>query len=157
MIGAGDPSLIKTLAAVADAMSPALRPWWVIGSAAVALHGADAGKVGDVDILVDPSDADALFRRLGVAALDLLPHPLFRSERFARWAVHPLPVEMMAGFAIATTGGWQRLEPATRHGIAVDGRIIHVPAREELIAILGRIGRPKDVARAAALEGREPG
>jgi hypothetical protein len=44
-----------------------------------------------------------------------------------------------------------------RHGIAVDGRIIHVPAREELIAILRRIGRPKDVARAAALEAREPG
>jgi hypothetical protein len=50
------PELGETLARVADALAEARQPWWIIGSAAVALHGADV-TVGDVDVLLGEADA----------------------------------------------------------------------------------------------------
>ena len=43
--------LLETLVTTADAMPDAQDPWWVISSAAVALHGLAPIEVGDVDLL----------------------------------------------------------------------------------------------------------
>ncbi|WP_310596167.1 hypothetical protein [Sphingomonas sp.] len=151
------PTLASTLAAVAKAMAPATRPWWVIGSAAVALHDVAAGEVRDVDVLIDPVDVTALFGELSIAPITLAPDPLFRSDVFARWTGAGLPVEFMAGFSVATVDGWSAVRPVTRQAIALGAATVYTPDRAELIALLRRFGRPKDLRRAAALEGRKTG
>ncbi|MCP3734563.1 hypothetical protein M9979_06705 [Sphingomonas sp. RP10(2022)] len=138
-------------------MRGAREPWWIIGSAAVALHGADAGHVHDVDLLVGHDDARRLFARLNIAPLTMAPDPLFRSALFARWSAPPVPVEIMAGFAVASGETWSPVWPQSRRAVRIGEAVLYVPERGELIALLRRFGRPKDQLRAAALEGRAPG
>ena len=57
-----DDRLFETLAMVAKVTRVAQSHWWVIGSAAVALHGATQISVGDVDILLSAEDAKAILR-----------------------------------------------------------------------------------------------
>lgn len=146
-----DP-LRESLALVADAMRAARDPWWIIASAAMALHGAHPIHVADIDLLTSERDADAL-----VAAIGLTPAPpddsdRFRSARFARWTLPPLPVEIMAGFQVHTPDGWHSVLPATRHPVPLDGRVLFVPSADELIAHCRLFGRPKDEQRATILQ-----
>eukprot|EP01042_Synura_sphagnicola_P034499 gene34499-44255_t len=48
--------LIETLASVAAIMETAQEPWWIIASAAAALHGAKPITVADVDVLLSVED-----------------------------------------------------------------------------------------------------
>jgi hypothetical protein len=137
-----DEEVASALTAVAAAMRESRDPWWVIGSAAVALHGADT-DVADVDLLVSERDAATLIAQLDLTVERLDPHPLFRSQIFARWRRADRDVEIMGGFAVADGPDWQSVEPATR---VLRGGVF-VPDRAELIAILARFGRPKDLAR----------
>jgi len=145
------PALAGTLAAVAQALATDADGWWIIGSAAVALHGADAGDVHDVDLLVDRAIVGPLVRRLGLTPLTLPPHPLFRSAVFARWLGLPRPVEIMAGLAVAAGDGWQDVRLRSRQRVAIDGASLFVPEADELLRLLHLFGRPKDRVRAAAL------
>jgi hypothetical protein len=61
----GEP-LATALTAVGTLMIMADDPWWVIGSAAVALHGADAGRIADVDVLFSVSDARRILPSIGI-------------------------------------------------------------------------------------------
>jgi hypothetical protein len=151
------PVVAATLADVAQLMRPARHPWWIIGSGAVALHGAEAGDVHDIDVLIDRADAPAVLTAAGLTPLTMPPDPLLRSDIFAVWPGADVPVEIMAGFAIAGLQGWWPVQPETREAIAVRDTTLFVPARSELVALLHRMGRPKDLRRAAALEEREPG
>ena len=49
-------NLEATLLALAPALGAAQHPWWILGSAAVVLHGADPKEVWDVDVLLDQRD-----------------------------------------------------------------------------------------------------
>jgi len=51
------PALSASLNAIGNVMAGADDPWWIIASAAVALHGADPGHVADVDVLLSIRDA----------------------------------------------------------------------------------------------------
>ena len=135
---------------VADAMSVARRPWWVIGSAAVVLHGGST-HARDVDVIVDPADIAAVIMATGAAPAEAPADPLFRSAWFLRWSDPPVPVEFMAGFSVAIGSAWRPVEPRTRERITVDQAPVFVPARDELRQILASFGRPKDVARALLL------
>ena len=137
-----ETGVATALAAVAAVMRDARGPWWVIGSAAVALHGV-ATDVADIDLLVGEEDAADLVSRLGLSAERLDPHPLFRSRIFARWPRSDRTVEIMGGFAICEGGVWRPLGPVTR--IALGG--VYVPDCEELMTILSRFGRAKDIER----------
>ena len=150
--------LRATLLMVAEAMAPARQPWWIVSSAAVALHGADPGQIGDVDVLFDPSDAPPLLKALGLSAEPGQGSDQFRSAVFARWTDPPLPVEFFADFHLHEAGEWRPVLLVTRDFVAVDGAALPVPSREELRALLQRFGRAKDHARAAALSasGRFP-
>ena len=53
-------------------MRPARHPWWIIGSGAVVLHGAEAGDVHDIDVLIDHEDAAAVLAADGVDSRDAL-------------------------------------------------------------------------------------
>lgn len=163
------PPLTTTLAALADALRSARDPWWIIGSAAVALHGADAGVVGDVDVLTSHRDAAMLCATQNLQIASTTPVPptpvppspgpptpgeRFRSRLFARWTAPPLAVEVMADLAVSTQTGWHRVRPTTRVPLETDGGPIFIPSADEMIAILHLFGRDKDLGRAVALIAR---
>lgn len=133
-------------------MVEAREPWWIIGSAAVALHGADPGHVADVDVLLSPADARRILPTIGVELQQGSAHAAFRSSIFGTWSgTTSLPVEFMADFHRRSGEAWLPVQPATRRYIDVDGVVAFVPERAELQAILAAFGRPKDLERAKSL------
>lgn len=132
-------------------MAPAQHEWWIIASAAVALHGGDPGVIKDVDVLLDPRDAAAVLGALGVEGAPGEADERFRSDLFASWTGAPLPVEFFAGFHLLEQGSWNEIRPATRLSFELGDARVFVPERAELKAMLLRFGRPKDLARAALL------
>lgn len=151
------PDAAAALTDVARLMRAAQHPWWIIGSGAVALHGAEAGEVHDIDLLIDKADATDILAAANLLPLTMPPDPLFRSDVFAVLRRTSMPVEIMAGFAISGPNGWSQVRPQTREAITIGGATLFVPTLSELIALLYRMGRPKDLRRAAALEERESG
>ncbi|MBB4155188.1 hypothetical protein GGQ80_003106 [Sphingomonas jinjuensis] len=127
-------------------MTGAMKPWWVIGSAAVALHGAPT-DVGDVDILIDIEDVPRVFDALDIPVEAGRPDARFRSDVFSRWDAAPLPVELMAGLCLRDRSEWVPVSIGSRIGLGG----VYVPTRAELIDLLHRFGRAKDLDRAEAL------
>lgn len=132
-------------------MADARDDWWIIGSAAVALHGRDPGGIADIDVLLSEADATALLEPRGILPQQPSGTDLFRSRFFAHWDGTPLPTEFMAGFELCEGGKWTPIWPRTREAVDVDGAALFVPSREELKDILVRFGRGKDLARATLL------
>jgi hypothetical protein len=143
--------LRTTLRAVAELMTAAREPWWIIAGAAAALHGA-LGAVKDVDVLLGEEDAMRLLPVLGLTPAPGPASDRFRSVLFARWAMPPVPVEFMAGFGMNTVHGWHDVAFTTRERLEIDGRALFVPTTDELIDHLRMLGRPKDLARIRLLE-----
>ena len=143
--------LRETLVMTAGAMRDAHDPWWVISSAAVALHGGAPIAVGDVDVLMSVGDARRLMDRLGVVPIVGGASSLFRSTLFTRWETPPLVVEIMAGFYVAAGAGWTEALPRTRVSVLVEGSVVYVPDRAELAEMLRLFGRPKDLERVRLL------
>lgn len=129
-------------------MASALEPWWIIGSAAVALHGADPGSIDDIDIVLSVADAERVLPGIGVALTPGGSDGQFRSAIYNRWTKPAHPAEFMAGFELCEDGSWSPVTFATRVEIRPG---IVVPSRDELHALLLRFGRPKDLRRAASL------
>lgn len=126
-------------------------PWWIIGSAAVALHNAPESTIADVDLLMSVADAGAALRSLGIDPVRGKPDARFRSVVFGTWDGAPLPVEIMAGLDVAGAAGWRPVQPESRVAVQVDDITLYVPSRRELGAILKSFGRPKDIERARLL------
>jgi hypothetical protein len=145
------PDLRQTLVIVAQTMRDARDPWWVISSAAVALHGVAAITVADVDVLMSVEDALRVLAQLRVAPAKAAASPVFRSAVFGQWTAPPLVVEIMAGFHVATASGWTKVLPRTRVPIRVEEAIVYVPRRDELAEMLRLFGRPKDLERVRLL------
>jgi hypothetical protein len=124
----------------------------VISGAAAALHGVDAGPVRDVDLLMSAPDAARLLRRLGLPVSPGPEHPLFRSDVFGVWNAPALPVDIMGGFRLGPAEAGQAIVPETREPILLEGHMVFVPSAPELARLFRRFGRPKDLARAEALE-----
>ena len=140
-----------SLGAVARQMGAAQDRWWIIGSAAVALHGADPGPVAGIDVLLSVADAHRILPTIGIAPVAGVADARFRSRVFGVWDGTASPVEFMAGLECRTGDTWLPVRPATRSAVAVGGGIVHVPDRGELGSILVAFGRPKDLARTARL------
>jgi hypothetical protein len=137
------PHLAAGLAEVRSAAAGARDPWWIIGSAAMALHGAADLVVGDVDLLMSRSDAAALLRARGVEPAPGEAGGRFRSDVFGRWSAGAYLVETMGGFHV----DGRELVPESR--VASGG--LFVPNVAEIIAMCERFGRPKDAERARLL------
>jgi len=146
-----DPRLAAALAALAARLDRTQARWWIIGSAAAALHGAET-EVADVDVVTDEGTAAALLREAGLPVRQGEGSDLFRSAVFGRIEGEPLPIEVMGGLSLRTARGWEALALATRESVEVGGARAWVPERGELIGLLRRFGREKDLARAALLE-----
>lgn len=145
------PRLAARLAEIAAAAAVFEDEWWIIGSAAAALSGADIALVRDVDLLLSERDARRLLelwpQELSAAAA---PGAQFRSAVFARLEGPPLPVEAFGGFEMKIRGAWRKIEPLTREARGE----VFTPSVAEQIAILEAMDRDKDRARIAALRRR---
>jgi len=139
---------------VAGAAAEAVEPWWIIGSGAVALHGAAVTDIRDVDLLMATADAERLLAQLRLPAEPDSEHPQFRSKLFAVWREPPLPVEIFADFRLRSDQGWNAVQLRTREPIGVGDRTVFVPSAEELYRLLVSFGRPKDLDRACGLSAR---
>lgn len=133
------------LGLVADAMRGAVDRWWVIGSAAMALHGVEGLAVGDIDLLMSRGDAVRLLERHGIAVVAGSAHDRFRSDVFGRLCLGGYPVEVMAGFHVHDGAGWREVVAESR--MPMLGGAIFVPSVAELIAMCRLFGRPKDAER----------
>ena len=127
-------------------MEDAAARWWVIGSAAVVLHGVHT-SVADIDLLLDVSDADRIAMRRSLTWVEGQDTDLFRSERYGLLTDTALPIELMAGLRVRG----EPLVPATRVSVSIGDATVHVPDKSEMIAIFDRFDRPKDRRRAALL------
>jgi hypothetical protein len=136
----------------AEAAAQARDPWWIIGSAAVTLHGAHVPDIKDVDLLMTASDAEEVLLSLGLRSRPPTSSTLFRSSVFGTWSAPPLPVEIMGDLSLATSDGWCPVRPNTREAVTVDGHQLFVPSAGELIAMLRSFGRPKDLVRIRLME-----
>ena len=145
------PALQATLAAVAAMAAAAHDPWWVIGSAAVALHGAEV-QVADVDLLTGARDAQRILATAGVTAAQGRRSKRFHSQVFGRIRGLPLDLEIMAGFSVCADGTWHPIVPVTREPVASGGATLYVPGKAELQSLLRLIGRPRDLVRASLLD-----
>ncbi len=146
------PELTATLDAVAAAASDLRDPWWVFGSAAMALAGLPDLAPPDVDLLVSERDARCLTDLWGAEVETSPGTGLFRSRIFAKARIAPLPIEIMAGFEVMAAGAWTAVRPASRLAVAHGAGTIFIPSAAEQAQICRLFGRPKDLARVAALE-----
>ncbi|MGH6997918.1 MAG: hypothetical protein ACREEO_06970 [Phenylobacterium sp.] len=144
--------LAAALDVVAEACADLADPWWVFGSAGMALVGVPGLTPPDVDLIVSERDARRLLERWDTVPLEAAASPLFRSAIFAKAQVAALPIEIMAGFEAFSDGAWAPVVPATRRAIAWKDRRLFTPSAAEQAAICRRFGRPKDLARVALLE-----
>jgi hypothetical protein len=62
-----------------------------------------------------------------------------------------MPVEIMADLHVRNDGEWQRVTLTTRRSVSVAGETLYVPERAEMVALLHRFGRSKDLQRARLL------
>ncbi|CAN7272114.1 hypothetical protein LJR090_001945 [Bosea sp. LjRoot90] len=143
--------LIETLGSVAAIMGPTRDPWWIIASAAAALHGASPITVADVDVLLSVEDISRILPALGIEPYQGPPNSLFRSEILAKWSAPPVPVDLMAGFEHRVGDIWHPVQPMTRQAITVGAATVYVPERDELRRMIEGFGRPKDLERACLL------
>lgn len=75
-------TLLASSNAIGTIIDQARDPWWIIASAAVALHGADPGGVADVDILLRAADARVILPAIGIELRIGSVHAVFRSSIF---------------------------------------------------------------------------
>lgn len=146
-----DDALKTTLVALADVLGTAQDPWWVIGSAALALHGVPDITVRDIDVMLSLDDAIKLSCHLGLSSGPGAPDERFRSDLFATWSAQPLSVEFMAGFACREGAEWRAVALRSRQPFNIGPSRIYAPDRAELAALLRWFGRPKDLARVELL------
>jgi hypothetical protein len=149
------PELEAALAGLAAELSACREPWWLIGSAAMAVHGA-AVEVRDIDLLLGETDAEAILAGRGLPAVPGTPSDLFSSAIFASWAAPPYTVELFAGFRLRTGDGWRALVPKTREEHRIGKSAVFVPGVAELIAWGRLFGRSKDKAREPLLQALLP-
>lgn len=151
-MGAGRwrPRLAETLELVASAAPAFQDDWWIIGSAAAALCGANIANVADVDLLVSEGDAARLLALWAdVAAAPADPSDRFRSAIFARFDHAPLPIEVFGGFEVRVGDDFRPVRLLSRE--ARGG--VFTPSVAEQIALLKTMGRAKDLARIGAFAG----
>lgn len=145
------PRLAETLDLIAAEAPRFKDEWWIIGSAAAALAGAEIVDVRDVDLLLSESDAQGLIAHWAIF-LKTAPAPSdqFRSRAFARFEHAPLAIEAFGGFEMYVRGAWREIRPLTR----VARGAVFTPSVAEQISILEAMDRGKDRMRIAALRAR---
>ncbi|WP_332772245.1 hypothetical protein [Phenylobacterium sp.] len=146
------PDLAATLDAVRAVAGQLEDDWWVFGSAGMAMVGVRGLSPPDLDLIVSERDARRLIMLWKGEVEASRPSALFRSRLFAKARVAPLPIEIMTHLEVQTGDGWQVVLPQTRQANPWRDGFIFTPTASEQAEICRLFGRPKDLARIAALE-----
>lgn len=144
-------ALAETLEMFVQAARDAADDWWLIGSAAVVLHGGQLPYVKDVDVMMSARDADEFLRRVGARCGGAEPSERFNSRVFGIWKTPPVRVEVFGGFQLASDGKWREVCFSTREPVKVGDATVYVPSAVELVGLLHSIGRTNDLERAKML------
>lgn len=142
---------ISSLRLLTHFLADCLDPWWVLGSAAIALCGVNPSGVRDIDVLVSSRDSDRLMRLHDLENSADGGNSLFRSDIFLLPDLGKIRVEIMSNYEINSNSGWKKLAPLSRLAIDLEDTTLFVPNVQEQIEILHALGRPKDLKRAEAL------
>jgi len=128
-------------------------PWWIIGSAAMALIGMPDIAPQDIDVLCSRDDALRLHAAWAAHA-DRVYRPQdearFRSA-FARFTHLSMPLEVMGGLDVMTPEGWRPLRVLEDAAVDIGGHAVRVPTPAEQQRIFLLFGRPKDLTKAARI------
>lgn len=144
-------ALVRRLAPDLAALS---EPWTIIGSGALMMAGLPVEDCPDLDIVTTQAGAARLegaWARWRQADYAPDPAAAFRS-RFSRYLAPEGAVEVMGDLTRRTEGGWTPVTVRaieTRRFAGVD---LPLPTPAEQLRILREFGRPKDLAKARALE-----
>jgi hypothetical protein len=131
--------------------APKDAQWWLIGSAAALLIGAELNPQ-DVDVV---ASAAVIERITGVAPQGRTSDPAsaFHSDPFFRLEIKGgLPIEFMGDLVVGPHGSRTPLNIHTRQAINLPRGTVYVPEILEQIAIFETFGRPKDLAKAEMLK-----
>ncbi len=128
-------------------------PWWIIGSAAMALAAVPDTEPHDIDVLCSREDA---LRLQGVWAShrdrSYRPQDKARFQStFARFTHLPMPLEAMGGLEVMTSDGWHPLRVLGDASLEIAGHAVRVPTLVEQRRIFLLFGRAKDLAKAARI------
>jgi hypothetical protein len=140
----------EALECLSAAMAGAQRPWCLIGSAAMALHGVDT-RPADVDVLFDPADAPAVANALNLPLTRGRSDGKFRSQWFQRQERTLFSIEFMAGLEVFDGVRWTPVVVPQPTWLPVGRQRIPVAPVEALIAHCRLFARPKDEPRARLL------
>lgn len=141
------------LQALAGFMTDVEKPWWIIGSAALALSGVQGVEPDDIDVVCDGETLFQLLESSGVKVLPPVPHKQFRSNPYQRIEVaNGTPIELMGDLEVHDGSAFRALSINSREAVMAAGKTFYVPSITEQIAIFGMFGRGKDRAKAALLE-----
>lgn len=144
-------SLAAGVVGVARLLANCERPWWIIGSSAVALHGAAAGPIADIDVVIAPEDFTSLESAGAIQSIDDRTRDHFNSDHFGRAEIAGMTVELFAGLKVKSHGQWHLVAFDRADTIEIGGKAVTIPTRADLVALLELFARPKDLARADAL------
>lgn len=151
-MGETETAALKLLAGL---MAEAHQSWWLIGPAAVGLHGGEPGTFRRFEVIVSPGDARRLAETRGLTLERGPATPLKRARKSLTLPLGGFEAQVMYGVEQHAGGRWVAVLPTTRVGVDLgDGRMIYTPEPAELAAILRQTGRGRDIARADSLERR---
>lgn len=149
-----EPGELAALKLLTGLMTEAHQPWWLIGPAAVALHGGDAGNFTRFEVIVSPGDARRLAEARGLSLVRGPATALKRARNSLTLPLGGIEARLMVWVEQHVAGRWVPVQPKSRVAVDLgDGRKVFTPDRDELAAILKQTGRARDLARAASLEG----
>jgi len=143
---------ITTLERISDFLAENVDPWWILGSAAIALIDIDPGEVRDIDVLVSPRDGARLMRAHELENQADGGTDRYRSDTVLRPELGNVPVEFLSNYFIKAKEQWVPLAPETRQSINLDGATLFVPDLNEQLEILVRLGRQKDLRRVEMIQ-----
>jgi hypothetical protein len=153
------PGLEPTLAEVSRVATRLQDPWWVIGSAAIALLGVNI-EVLDVDLLLSERDARMLLADWAspVGPPEGGPYAATATEGQDRFrsifGIHsstPIPIEIMGALEVCVEDQWLPVQPTTRLQVHLPGGPICIPDAADQLALLLMFKRPQDLVRAEML------
>lgn len=145
--------IIQTLGELHHLISPANKPWYVIGTTGLMLSGFEI-EPHDIDILTDAQTADKIKVLLQAfeMPIQLKDEGKFRSA-FSRYVINGASVEVMGDLQVKTSGNWIDILPIITHPVYVEvnGLLFAVPSKKEQIKIYTLFGRSKDNAALSLL------
>lgn len=149
-----NPSFIETLECMASCLKKAGEPWMVFGGAALALHGATAGPIKDIDVILDRQVAERLSILLALENHSDQRSDRFRSDMLLRPDFGPIPVELLGGFRVKRGEVWIPIDCSDTVAVSVGSQTVFIPNRDRLASIFRLCGREKDMLRASLLSAR---